>query len=95
MDLDEAWNISEGPWCTLTQKNLGKSPKGFRLRVPKCVLFCFLLRKQHGLLAKSYPAPTLTILKIKDVNRLHVHKPVKYIQISALGFPDPKTPKKG
>jgi len=39
MDLDETWNISEGPWWALTQNNWEKSPQGFCLRVPKCALF--------------------------------------------------------
>jgi len=53
--LDEIWNISERPWCALTQEKWGKSPQGFRPRMPKRVLF-FLLSRQRGLSA-TYPAP--------------------------------------
>jgi len=35
--MDEIWNKSEGPWCALMQQKKGKSPQGFRPRVPKRV----------------------------------------------------------
>jgi len=39
-DLDETWNICEGPWCALTQK-MGEIAPGFHLRLPKWfVFFC-------------------------------------------------------
>jgi len=37
--VDEIWNISDGPRCAFTQEKWGKSPQGFRPRVPKHILF--------------------------------------------------------
>jgi len=40
-NLDENWNISKEPRCTLIKEKLGKSPEGFHLRVPKHVFSVF------------------------------------------------------
>jgi len=78
MDLDETWNISDGPWCAFTQK-WGKSP-----RVPKCVFFC------HETSVSVAFQPLILhrfrlFLKQKTWIGMHLHTPVKN-SVSVPGF---------
>jgi len=66
---------------------------GFRLRVPKRVLFFFLSPMQRGLLA-TYPAPISTVFELKDVNQcLHAYTGEKFPNFCIGGFPRRKTTK--
>ena len=80
------------PWYALTQEKWRKSPQGFRLRVPKCVLF-FLSPVQHGLSA-TYHASISTIFEKKTWISVRMHTLVKSFRIFVQGvFQVPKTDK--
>jgi len=87
MDLDKTWNISEGQWCTLTK--LWKLPRGFCLRVPKCVFFSVMQPK--------WPfAPISTIFETEDVNQwVHAYTGEKFLNFCTGRFQVPKTATRG
>jgi len=91
MDLNETWNISEGPRCTLTQK-MGKFTQRIPPKGDKGVLFFSVTQPMQlfRLLILHQFRPSL---KQKMWIGVHMHTPMKNFQIFAQGFPDPKTAK--
>ena len=91
--LDEAWHISEGPRCALTQEKWGKLPHGFGLKVPKHVLFFFVTNATQPF--GHFPAPVSTIFETEDLNRfLHAYTSEISSNFCAGGFSRPKNSQK-
>jgi len=93
--LDKTWNVSEGPWCTLTQEKMGEIAPKVPPKGAKTCFVLFLSPTQSGLSA-TYPAPILSIFEIKDVIRFsHAYTGEKFLNFCAGRFPGPKTAKMG